>query len=303
MSADPDHPSLQYWKAAISTLTPEKQEAAWEFYLNHFTEGNAGDTLSALILLLEANGVFLDRLPERYHEELISPLHARLLSFQQRLAEHEERQVEIGAALDRVSRQSFEASAQALHTAIKVESSLRDAAVAVDAQLVIEGVRKQIIEGAVMPMARQLEKLGASTARIDKVTESAAMAAKTWRRVHLRGIVLSGWAIGLVIFTILYLLGWNQLEHNTQQHFAQMRDQLISDASENQESIRELAELGVTMRIVPVADSDSKSKLGPLAMVIEPAQGAEFKIREGKSWGVVYLKPAIHNHTSISIFR
>ena len=70
MSADEEQ--RRYWKAAISALPiAEKRDAAWEFYLEKFS-GNprAGDTLSGLILLLEANGALLLALPEKFHEQL-----------------------------------------------------------------------------------------------------------------------------------------------------------------------------------------------------------------------------------------
>src|SRR5215217_5948887 len=67
--------SKRYWRAAISHLSdPQKRDAAWEFYLHKLEARKAGDTLSALVLLLEANGAFLEQLPERYHERLIAPL-------------------------------------------------------------------------------------------------------------------------------------------------------------------------------------------------------------------------------------
>ncbi len=50
--------SRRYWKAVISALTTaEKRDAAWEFYLYKFAGCNARDTLSGLILLLEADSI------------------------------------------------------------------------------------------------------------------------------------------------------------------------------------------------------------------------------------------------------
>jgi hypothetical protein len=52
--------SRRYWRAAISHLSdPQKRDAAWEFYLRRLEARKSGDTLSALVLLLEANGAFL----------------------------------------------------------------------------------------------------------------------------------------------------------------------------------------------------------------------------------------------------
>ena len=55
----------RYWKAAIAHLTPEKREAAWEFYLDRLESSAAADTLGGVMLLLEAHLAFFDDLPAR----------------------------------------------------------------------------------------------------------------------------------------------------------------------------------------------------------------------------------------------
>ncbi len=56
-----------YWQAVISALSPEKQAAAWRFFQERelgLAKG-ATDTLSGLVLLLEANGLFMDACAKR----------------------------------------------------------------------------------------------------------------------------------------------------------------------------------------------------------------------------------------------
>ncbi len=65
-AADGKQP-LAYWQAAISALSPEKQAAAWQFFQERelgLAKG-ATDTLSGLVLLLEANGLFMDACAKR----------------------------------------------------------------------------------------------------------------------------------------------------------------------------------------------------------------------------------------------
>ena len=86
MSEDDQDVSRRYWKAAISALpTAEKRDAAWEFYLEKFAGTNAGDTFSGLILLLEANGVFLLTLPEKFHQEMSRPITERLKALREEI--------------------------------------------------------------------------------------------------------------------------------------------------------------------------------------------------------------------------
>ena len=59
--------SSAYWRAVISALSPEKQAAAWQFFQERelgLAKG-ATDTLSGLVLLLEANGLFMEACAKR----------------------------------------------------------------------------------------------------------------------------------------------------------------------------------------------------------------------------------------------
>jgi hypothetical protein len=52
-----------YWQAVIAALPPEKRDAAWRFYAEHGLDvaHEARDTFSGLLLLLEANGLFMEQ--------------------------------------------------------------------------------------------------------------------------------------------------------------------------------------------------------------------------------------------------
>lgn len=56
-----------YWQAAISALPPDKQAAAWRFFQERELGAASGatDTLSGLVLLMEANGLFMDGCAEQ----------------------------------------------------------------------------------------------------------------------------------------------------------------------------------------------------------------------------------------------
>jgi len=111
MSANADNEenaSLRYWKAVISTLPPTKRDAAWEFYLNKFSNDRAGDTLSGLILLLEAHGVYMQNLPIAYDAELIQPMKGLIADVKRELQQFTQVQQEFRES----TRQSVQATAQ-----------------------------------------------------------------------------------------------------------------------------------------------------------------------------------------------
>ena len=67
---------LAYWQAVISALSPQKQAAAWQFFQERELGQAKGatDTLSGLVLLLEANGLFMDACAKRLADTAAMPV-------------------------------------------------------------------------------------------------------------------------------------------------------------------------------------------------------------------------------------
>ena len=78
----------RYWKAAISRLpTQEMRDAAWEFFVRHFSQNpKMADTLSGLILVMQANCLYMLDAPKIIHEQAIDPLNDALTRFREELA-------------------------------------------------------------------------------------------------------------------------------------------------------------------------------------------------------------------------
>ena len=68
-----------YWQAAISTLSPDKQAACWRFFQERELGAASGatDTLSGLLMLMEASGLFMDGCVERA-ARMLAAFEARL---------------------------------------------------------------------------------------------------------------------------------------------------------------------------------------------------------------------------------
>jgi hypothetical protein len=71
-----------YWQAVIAALPPEKRDAAWRFYAEHGLDvaHEARDTLSGLLLLLEATGLFMERCARTLQESGAAPARLSELS-------------------------------------------------------------------------------------------------------------------------------------------------------------------------------------------------------------------------------
>jgi hypothetical protein len=73
----------RYWKAAVSCLpTQETRDVAWEFFVRHFSQNpKMADTLSGLILVMQANGLYMLEAPRMVREQIVDPLHEALTRF------------------------------------------------------------------------------------------------------------------------------------------------------------------------------------------------------------------------------
>ena len=89
----------RYWKAAISRLpTQEMRDAAWEFFVRHFSQNpRLADTLSGLILVMQANGLYMLDAPKIIHEQAIDPLNGALARFREELDRSVSRHKQVAA--------------------------------------------------------------------------------------------------------------------------------------------------------------------------------------------------------------
>ena len=103
----------RYWKAAISRLpTQEMRDAAWEFFVRHFSQNpKMADTLSGLILVMQANGLYMLEAPKMIQEQVVDPLNEALTRFR----------TELDRAIDRhkTSQPRLAQTAEIAVTAIK----------------------------------------------------------------------------------------------------------------------------------------------------------------------------------------
>ena len=114
-----------YWKAAISCLpTQEMRDAAWEFFVRHLAQNpKMADTFSGVILVMQANGLYMLKVPKLVHDEALVPLGREVSRLRDEMAETLSRHAE-------VTRDTFavcEKTRQVAETAAKAAKELDDA--------------------------------------------------------------------------------------------------------------------------------------------------------------------------------
>jgi len=209
MSEEDQDVSRRYWKAAISALpTAEKRDAAWEFYLDKFSGTNAGDTLSGLILLMEANGAFLLTLPEKFHQELTQPISEQLRAMRQELQANVETQRLMLRAAD-AANESIERGRQHLaNTTVNFANKVQAASRLIDTTALASQVCADLQLSVVSPLRVALRNVPEQTKQIEAATKAAEASIKKWHLIHFNGIVFNSCLATLVIVAFIFCIVW-----------------------------------------------------------------------------------------------
>jgi hypothetical protein len=189
-------------------LPAQKRDAAWEFYLDKFAGSNAGDTLSGLILLLEANGAFLLTLPETFHAELTQPITEQLSAIRDELHTHVETQRATLRVLDAANESMERANQQLANTTAEFANKVHAAARQIDTDTLAADVSIELESSIVSPLRLALRDVPEQTKRIKAATDAAESSIKVWHALHVDGIVFNACLATLLVAGLLFCLVW-----------------------------------------------------------------------------------------------
>jgi hypothetical protein len=277
----------RYWKAAISCLpTPEKREIAEEFLRTKLEGGGGADTLFALIILLEANGAFLLNLPEKIHGEIAQPMAEQVIAFRNELLTHFERQQNALIAFDKVQESIAVATALIEQGRQELAFKIRMAAANVDPS----GMANQIsrtLENTILHLLKfSLGNLEKSTGQAIQATHAAERSVETWRKVHLRGIVLTSILIATLIAGGILCWGWWRMEDRYRTRLAAQ----VVRLSETDDAYRQFLWLGISVHLAPWEDESGKPVKDGYTITIDDVETAALKATERGNKVVVMLK-------------
>jgi hypothetical protein len=278
----------RYWKAAISCLsTPKKREMAEEFLRTKLEGGGGADTLFALIVLLEANGAFLLKLPERFYGELIEPLSEILGGFRSEWQSLVESQRQAARSIG-ITHDQIEISNRTIRqTNAEFEAKIREVLREVNVGEVANQVSIAIESSTLRPMQATLRDLNERTTKMERAATAAEKSVETWRKVHLGGIVANCLA-GALIFALLLLFG---ILWQTRAHYRQKLAAEVNRLGANDEAQQKLIALGIDLRITPwELDSDGKPVRDSYAVIIDKAEHVDLRETEGRKQAVAFVK-------------
>jgi len=250
-----DDASYRYWKAATSCLsTPAKREAVEEFLRTRLEGGRGADTLFALILLLEANGAFLQSIPQRYNGELLQPLGDLLSSFRSEFQTQAERQRQTSRAISLAHDEIGQAATNIGQVSVDFESKLHAAVLGIDMKEVATRLSNTLEHAALKPMETVLRNLENSRSKMEQATASARTSVETWRKVHFGGILANCLIIAGLVALILSGVAYWQFKR----HFDQRLTAEIARMDSNYGAINELLGFGIDIRVAAWTDANGK---------------------------------------------
>jgi hypothetical protein len=283
---EPVDPSCRYWKAAIATLPPAKRDAAWQFYATHLADGQTGDTLSGLILLLEANGAFLLTLPGQFHGQLIQPLAERLEALRDELLAHVERQQTALIEYDRVQEAVSGVATLIQEANREFIRTLQSGIGAVDIAGLTSRINHSLETNTLRPIQVALRNLDKHAENADRVSVAAERSIRSWRRVHITGIAGTSFLAALLFAGLVLSWGWWNMEARFRQRLAAQ----VVRLSATDDAYRQLLWLGISLRLEPWLDESGKAVEDGYCVVVADAESADLKVVGDRKLGMIALK-------------
>ena len=276
----------RYWKAAISRLpTQEKRDAAWEYFVRHFSQNpKMADTLSGLILVMQANGLYMLDAPKIVHEQAIEPLNGAVTRFKEEL--------------DRAINLHKHVATQACHsaeTAVKavkgLDDTIRHGWREVDTEKLAERVHAELEGTLLQPIATQCRQLENTVPALNEALQRMEDSTRKLRAFHFKGILAAMCVSCLVIMGGGFAYGWWKLSHHYDQLVDAALERMLLVNKSNEEAFTHLTKLNTPIRVVPVTDNRKRIIPGKFALVMDHAEGVGIEdTPEGKRVAIYFEK-------------
>jgi hypothetical protein len=257
----------RYWKVAISCLpTPETRDAAWEFFVRHFSQNpKMADTLSGLILVMQANGLYMLEAPRIVREQVLDPLHEALTRLGTELNSVIERHKDIAIE----ATQSTERAVMAIKG---LDEAIRSGWKEVNAASLAERVHVELDATLLRPLASQCRALEQAAPAVNEALERMESSTRQLRGYHFKSILAAMLISCLAIAGGFFVLGWSKLSRHFDLKVKAALDRVVSVNATNEETFTQLTKMNVPIRVVPVVDSRKQTIPRKFALVMNHAE-------------------------------
>ena len=278
----------RYWKAAISHLpTQQQRDAAWEFFVHYLAQNpKMADTFSGIILVMQANGLFMLDVPRIVQEVTVASLEKEILRLRDELSAIANRQMEVVKDTLQIC-ETANKSAECAGTAAKeLDDTVRQGWREVDSEKFAQRIHAKLEETLFLPLAAQCLKIKEATPELKAASEQLEKSARQLRAFHFRGILL-----GIISACLLVTAGcwWYLTDHYDRKLVDSLR-RLERVDSKNQAAFTELDLLGASIRVAKQLDSKGKPIPGNYALVLQGGDKVVIKDSDdGTKMGAIFF--------------
>ena len=223
------------------------------------------DTLSGLILVMQANGLYMLDAPKIIHEQAIDPLNDALTRFREELAH----------AINchkHVATEACQTAEMAVAAVKGLDDTIRRGWREVNTEKLAERVHAELEGTLFRPLAIQCRQLEKAAPELKDAVQGMEDSTRKLRAFHFKGLLAAMFMSCLVIMGGCFAYGWWKLSR----HYDQMRDaaleRMLLVNKRNEEAFTQLTKLNAPIRVVPATDSRKRVIPGKFALVMEHAK-------------------------------
>jgi hypothetical protein len=258
-------PLVTSWFETVQALkTVEEREELSRFIRHDLRQGVGAGILRGLFLLLKANRLYLEDLPDKFNQELVQPSRDLFLRLERSLAVQMETQSQIAVRNERAAETSLRAMKGMEGMVPKVDTLVQNAVDRIDTKAVTQEITSTLLESTVEPVRKtnvELLKMANLLADlIDKANEVLETLLKiTWKKMFLSSLGIS-FLIWTVIFFFVYQGMQRSFETSLQADRTEQNQKLldlsasIAKAGNNRSVAERLSRLQVTTDVSSLPD-------------------------------------------------
>jgi hypothetical protein len=236
-----------YWKAAISCLpSQEMRDAAWEFFVRHLAQNpKMADTFIGVILVMQANGLYMLKVPKLVHDEAFVPLGTEVSRLRGEMAETVSRHAEVtkdSFAVCEKTRQVAEAAATA---AKELDDAIRDGWREVNTEKLAGRIQEEVETALLRPLVAQCRQVEEMTPALRDAADQLKESACKLRAFHFKGILVVMLTACLVVMGGCFSFGWWKLSRYYERMVDAALKRILLGNAGNQEAFTRLTEMNV----------------------------------------------------------
>lgn len=249
------------------------RDAAWEFFVRHLAQNpKMADTFSGVILVMQANGLYMLKVPKLIHDEALVPLGREVSRLRDEMAETVSRHAKATKDTFAVCEKTRQVTEAAVTVAKELGDAIRGGWREVNTEKLAVRIQGELESAVLRPLVAQCRQVEEMTPALRNAADQLEESARRLRAFHFKGILAVMLAACVVVMGGCFSFGWWKLSR----HYDRMVDaalkRILSVNAGNQEAFTRLTEMNVPIRVLSVTDSKKRTIPLKFALVMDHAE-------------------------------